>query len=37
MKYLELVSNFFALLKADSQLLNLKDKNFYKLEEEEDF
>lgn len=37
MKNLELVSKFFALLKIDSKLLNLKDNNFYKLEEEEDF
>lgn len=37
MKNLELVSDFFALLKIDSKLLNLKDNNLYKLEEEEDF
>ena len=36
MKNSELVSDFFALLKEDVKLLNLKD-NFYELEEEEDF
>lgn len=37
MKNLELVSDFFVLLEIDSKLLNLKDNNLYKLEEEEDF
>lgn len=36
-KSLELVSDFFELLKEDAKLLNFKDNTLYKIEEEEDF